>query len=75
MTPAGGYPVGGQTSIDIRNEHMQYILTWCVRRNARAFLLFGSLKRKETHSLRHHRYSLCALTSVYCYKLIWRRWR
>lgn len=27
-TPPGGYPLGGQTRITLRNEHMQYILTW-----------------------------------------------
>lgn len=26
--PAGGFPVPGQTQINIRNEHMQYILIW-----------------------------------------------
>lgn len=27
-TPKGGWPLGGQTQINIRNEHMQYIITW-----------------------------------------------
>eukprot|EP00049_Salpingoeca_infusionum_P025589 m.20436 g.20436 ORF g.20436 m.20436 type:complete len:244 (-) comp8164_c0_seq1:93-824(-) len=27
-TPESGYPLGGQTRIQIRNEHMQYIITW-----------------------------------------------
>ncbi|EGD77366.1 hypothetical protein PTSG_08459 [Salpingoeca rosetta] len=27
-TPPGGMPLGGQTQINIRNEHMQYIITW-----------------------------------------------
>eukprot|EP01134_Creolimax_fragrantissima_P000617 CFRG0617T1 len=28
MTPTSGFPIGGQTRVDIRNEHMQYIVTW-----------------------------------------------
>lgn len=27
-TPVSGFPLGGQTEISIRNEHMQYIVTW-----------------------------------------------
>eukprot|EP01147_Barroeca_monosierra_P008514 gene8514-10253_t len=27
-TPTDGYPLGGQTQINIRNEHLQYIITW-----------------------------------------------
>jgi len=27
-TPPGGLPVGGQTRLTIRNEHLSYILTW-----------------------------------------------
>lgn len=27
-TPASGYPLGGQTRLTIRNEHLQYIITW-----------------------------------------------
>ena len=37
MTPAGGFPVGGQTNIDIRNEHMQYIITWYAHTKALAY--------------------------------------
>lgn len=27
-TPPSGWPLGGQTRINIRNEHMSYIITW-----------------------------------------------
>lgn len=27
---APGGPIGGQTRVTLRNEHMQYILTWLV---------------------------------------------
>ena len=27
-TPPGGFPTGGQSQVVIRNEHMQYIITW-----------------------------------------------
>ena len=27
-TPECGLPLGGQTIVTIRNEHMQYIVTW-----------------------------------------------
>jgi hypothetical protein len=94
MTPAGGYPAGGQTSIDIRNEHMQYILTWCaVQGKAPVYtgyiwrqvegcnvapMVWGTRLRSKLHAMHsfaRHRYSLCALTSFYCYNLIRRRWR
>ncbi|EDQ90553.1 uncharacterized protein MONBRDRAFT_18583 [Monosiga brevicollis MX1] len=27
-TPPGGFPLGGQTNITVRNEHLSYIITW-----------------------------------------------
>lgn len=29
-TTVPGGPIGGQTRVKLRNEHLQYIFTWCV---------------------------------------------
>eukprot|EP00056_Hartaetosiga_gracilis_P000044 m.35503 g.35503 ORF g.35503 m.35503 type:complete len:271 (-) comp10027_c0_seq2:119-931(-) len=43
-TPKFGLPIGGQTRISIRNEHMQYILTWYSLSAATLALWFMSRK-------------------------------
>eukprot|EP00039_Didymoeca_costata_P007982 m.106770 g.106770 ORF g.106770 m.106770 type:complete len:288 (-) comp13901_c0_seq3:258-1121(-) len=44
-TPKSGYPYGGQTQINIRNEHMQYIFTWFTLSGATLAMWFVRFRR------------------------------
>ena len=28
--PSSGFPIAGQTMVDIKNNHFEYAVTWCV---------------------------------------------
>lgn len=69
-----GGPIGGQTRVTLRNEHMQYIITWWVG----AFFLGEPTESHMSSNnllLFHHliisaffsRYGLCAATSYMWY--------
>lgn len=41
-----GGPVGGQTRVTLRNEHLQYIVTWYGLCAATAYLWFNKFLRR-----------------------------
>lgn len=53
-----GGPIGGQTRVTLRNEHMQYIVTWWV-----GALLSTSITSNIKLMFSLLRYGLCAATS------------
>lgn len=55
-----GGPIGGQTRVSLRNEHMQYIITWWV---GALFLCLVPMCYHPVSSSSSTRYGLCAATS------------
>ncbi len=52
-TPPGGYPLGGQTQVNVRNQHMQYIITWYLSLSCDVLHTHSKSLTTHTHPLTH----------------------
>ena len=49
----GGYPIGGQTKVELRNSHVQYVVTWyamAVTLGVITFLMMRGARRRATQA-------------------------